>query len=55
MSLPALIRPRVTLVERIDGSSERQHVALTIDLPVIGRIYEYSGSFDYEVRAKGEQ
>ncbi|WP_235833262.1 DUF4166 domain-containing protein [Orlajensenia flava] len=55
VSLPAVIRPRVTLVERIDGSTERQHVALTIDLPVIGRIYEYSGSFDYEVRAKGEQ
>ena len=44
-------RRRVVLSERFaDG---RQHVALHVDAPVIGRIYEYAGSFTYEVRPEG--
>jgi hypothetical protein len=27
----------------------RQHVALTLDAPLLGRIYEYSGAFAYRV------
>ena len=40
---------RVDLVERWDDGSARQHVSVTISMPVIGRIYEYSGFFTYEV------
>jgi hypothetical protein len=42
------LSPRVTLTERFDGG--RQHVALHVDVAVIGRIYEYAGSFTYELR-----
>ncbi|MEJ3403998.1 DUF4166 domain-containing protein [Rathayibacter sp. YIM 133350] len=54
VTVPRLIRPRVRLVERIDGASGRQHVRLTITLPVLGLIYEYAGSFEYELRPEGE-
>ncbi|MEL4318475.1 DUF4166 domain-containing protein [Leifsonia sp. YIM 134122] len=47
--LPRLLAPRVTLVERFDDASARQHVAVAIDLPVVGRLYEYSGSFAYAI------
>lgn len=47
------LSPRVTLTERFaDG---RQHVALHVDAPVLGRIYEYAGNFTYEVLQSGEQ
>ncbi len=42
-----VLAPRVTLVERTDGS--RQHVSLRMALPLLGTIYEYSGSFSYAV------
>ena len=47
--IPIPFAPRVTLVERWDDASERQHVALTLDAPLIGRVYEYAGRFDYAV------
>ena len=43
------LAPRVTLVERWDDASGRQHVALTLDAPLLGRVYEYEGRFDYAV------
>jgi hypothetical protein len=42
------LSPAVRLTERFDRG--RQHVALTVDLPVVGRIYEYAGTFTYAVR-----
>ncbi len=45
--LPLPFAPRVHLVERRDG--ERQRVELTMTMPVIGRIYEYAGSFSYRI------
>jgi hypothetical protein len=47
-SLPAAWAPRVLVHERTlpDG---RQHVSLTLDVPVVGRLYEYAGAFDYRV------
>ena len=44
--------PVLTLIERTAPSSAlgRQHVSLTLDAPLIGRIYEYSGSFNYTVQ-----
>jgi hypothetical protein len=48
--LPRFVAPRVTLSERYDAVSDAQHVAITVDLPLIGRLYEYAGSFRYEIR-----
>lgn len=41
---------RVDLTERWDEASGSQHVAVVISAPVLGRIYEYSGYFSYEIR-----
>jgi hypothetical protein len=43
---------RVDLVERWDDSSGSQHVAVVISAPFIGRVYEYSGYFNYELRVE---
>ena len=40
---------RVDLTERWDDSSGSQHVSVVITAPILGRIYEYSGYFNYEV------
>jgi hypothetical protein len=45
--IPIPFAPRVTLTERFDDEAGRQHVALALDAPLIGRIYEYEGRFDY--------
>ncbi len=50
LRVPLPFAPRVHLIESHDGI--RQHVELTLDLPLIGRLYEYAGSFDYEVVAR---
>ncbi|RKR75137.1 DUF4166 domain-containing protein [Frondihabitans australicus] len=49
--LPILrpLAPVVRLTERFDGDRERQHVSITLSMPVIGRIYEYSGFFTYRI------
>jgi hypothetical protein len=40
---------RVDLTERWDDSSGSQHVSVVISAPILGRVYEYSGYFNYEV------
>jgi hypothetical protein len=45
--VPIPFAPRVHLVERRSG--ERQRVELTMTMPLIGRIYEYAGSFGYRI------
>ncbi|MGW9159385.1 MULTISPECIES: DUF4166 domain-containing protein [unclassified Microbacterium] len=47
--IPRLISPVVRLTERFDDDIDRQQVALTIDAPLIGRVYEYRGDFEYRV------
>ncbi|GAA2084831.1 DUF4166 domain-containing protein [Pseudolysinimonas kribbensis] len=47
--IPVPFAPRVHLTERWDDAVERQHVALTLDAPLVGRLYEYAGHFDYVV------
>lgn len=49
--LPIPFAPRVRLTERFDDSVGRQHVALSLESRVFGRIYEYSGYFDYRIEA----
>lgn len=54
--IPAVIAPTVALVERFDDGAEQQHVAVELSAPLLGRLYEYSGSFRYEIRTgDGEQ
>jgi Domain of unknown function (DUF4166) len=50
VTLPPFIAPRVQLTERFDDASDRQQVSLLTDLPLVGRVYEYAGSFSYEIR-----
>jgi hypothetical protein len=47
--LPAGISPKVALVERFDDVAGRQRVSLTLTAPILGRLYEYAGSFDYRI------
>lgn len=49
MRIPRLIAPVVRLTERFDDAIDRQQVALTIDAPLLGRVYEYRGDFEYRV------
>ena len=47
--LPAVITPRVTLVERFDDEADRQRVSLVLSAPVVGTLYRYEGAFRYEI------
>ena len=53
LPVPRLICPKVTLTERFDEQLAQQHVSVTTTVPAIGRVYEYAGSFDYEMRQDG--
>ena len=41
--------PRIRLREGRDAESGRQRVELTIDAPLVGRLYEYTGTFTYRI------
>jgi hypothetical protein len=49
--MPRLLSPVVELTERFDDASQRQCVSLTITAPLIGRIYEYDGDFEYRLES----
>lgn len=49
LRIPGIIAPVVRLRERFDDASGRQQVSVLIDSPQLGRLYEYSGSFTYEI------
>nr|WP_257788674.1 DUF4166 domain-containing protein [Frondihabitans sp. 762G35] len=53
LRVPAAVAPGVALVERFDDERDRQHVSVTLTLPVIGTIYQYSGYFEYAVEPFG--
>lgn len=44
--------PRVTLTERFDDALGLQRVTLQLTAPLLGRVYEYSGTFAYRVSAE---
>ena len=48
--LPRAVAPRVVLSERFDDERDVQRVSITLDQPLIGRVYEYAGSFRYAIR-----
>jgi hypothetical protein len=52
--VPGFVAPRVRLIERFSEADELQHVEVTVSLPVLGKVYEYAGSFRYEPRAGRE-
>ncbi|MBG6238045.1 hypothetical protein IWX78_001000 [Mycetocola sp. CAN_C7] len=54
VGLPAALSPVVRLSERFDDATGLQRVTVTIDVSLIGRVYEYSGSFGYSVNSGGE-
>ncbi|MFK3678458.1 DUF4166 domain-containing protein [Microbacterium sp. NPDC090218] len=47
--IPRPIAPVVRLTERFDDALDRQRVSLTVDAPLIGRVYEYRGDFRYRI------
>ncbi|KJL49170.1 hypothetical protein RS84_00282 [Microbacterium hydrocarbonoxydans] len=47
--VPRVMSPVVRLTERFDDVIGRQRVALSIDVPLIGRVYEYRGAFAYRL------
>lgn len=49
LSIPKCVAPVVTLSERFDDATQRQQVSVTIDSPHLGRLYEYAGSFVYQI------
>jgi len=49
VTVPRVVAPRVSLEERFDESDDRQHISVVVSAPLIGRLYEYSGSFTYRI------
>ena len=51
--LPAVVAPRVTLVERFDDEADVQRVSLVLAAPIVGTLYRYEGAFTYSVVPEG--
>ena len=49
--VPQTLSPVVRLTESFDDTIERQFVSVTIDAPLIGRVYEYRGHFRYRIES----
>lgn len=64
LRVPGILAPRVSLVERFDDHARlpggpadasapgAQRVTVVVEAPLLGRLYEYTGAFRYEVRAE---
>jgi hypothetical protein len=46
--VPRVLSARVDLTERWDSATASQRVEVTLTHPVLGRVFEYRGSFTYE-------
>lgn len=51
--VPAILSPVVRLREAHDAVAGAQRVDVTIDAPLLGRVYEYSGTFTYRIEEEG--
>jgi len=49
LRVPSFLSPVVRLRESHDGASDRQRVELTVDAPLLGRVYGYDGTFTYRL------
>ncbi|TDE91533.1 DUF4166 domain-containing protein [Occultella glacieicola] len=47
--IPRRIRPTIRLHESYDDARAQQRVDLTVDLPILGRVYGYGGYFTYRI------
>lgn len=47
--LPRAVTPVIRLTERFDDALDRQRMSLTVDAPLLGRVYEYRGDFTYRI------
>lgn len=47
--IPRVLSPVVRLTESFDELIDRQRVAVTIEVPLLGRVYEYVGDFSYRI------
>lgn len=47
--IPSCIAPRIRLIDGIEHVTGLQRVALTVDVPLLGRIHEYAGTFRYRI------
>lgn len=48
--VPRMLSARVDLIERWDAANASQRVDVTLTHPVLGRVFEYRGSFVYDPR-----
>ncbi|WP_061017942.1 DUF4166 domain-containing protein [Microbacterium sp. CCH5-D1] len=48
--IPRPVAPVIRLTERFDDNLDRQRMALTVDAPFLGRLYEYRGEFAYRIQ-----
>jgi hypothetical protein len=53
MRLPAVIAPTVSLTESRSDDGAHQHVSVSLAMPLVGRIYEYAGTFTYAIEHEG--
>ncbi|MDR2998029.1 MAG: DUF4166 domain-containing protein [Microbacterium sp.] len=51
--VPRVLSPVVRLREAHDSATGAQRVDVTIDAPLIGRVYEYGGTFTYRIEEDG--
>lgn len=55
LRIPRVISPVVRLTESFDDATNRQAISLTIDAPLIGRVYEYRGDFTYRIHHEAKE
>lgn len=51
--IPRAFAPVVALTERYDDERDAQAVAVVVRVPLIGRVYQYAGTFRYQVGSRG--
>ena len=49
LRVPAAFAPVVALTERFDDASDRQRVSVVLSSGLLGKLYEYSGTFRYSI------
>lgn len=49
VTLPRFISPVVQVRESAAKRAGHQRISLTVDMPVVGRLYEYEGTFSYRL------
>ena len=53
VAIPRAVAPVVALTERYDDERDAQAVSIVVRVPLIGRVYQYAGTFRYQVGRRG--